>query len=106
MCTSNRQKTRRIAAFAFLLCFVLISVLSLVLMLTHANHGHDHYGPSGECAVCTHIQNAETLRRRFGAGGSAISMALVGLFSMAALLFCAFAVCFSTPVYLKIRLNN
>ena len=74
-------------------------------MLTRA--GHDHYGPGSECAVCTHIQNAEALRRQFGAAGdSTVPMALVGLFAAVALLYCAVAFCAATPVYLKIRLNN
>ena len=107
MQASNRKKTKRIAALAFLLCFVVASLLSQALMLTHTGHEHDHYGPSGECAVCTCIQNAETLRRQFGAaGGSVMPMALIGLYAAAVLLCCVFALRFATPVYLKIRLNN
>ena len=106
MRTGSRQKAKRIAAFAFLLCFLLASLLSQALMLTHAGHGHDHYGPDGECAICAHISKAETLRRQFGAAGGVVSMALVGMFAMAAFLCCAFALRFTTSVHLKIRLNN
>jgi len=103
---SRQQKTKRITALVFLLCFVAASLLSQAIILTHAGHEHDHFGSGGECAVCTYIQNAEALRRQFGAVSSVVVTALVGLFAIATLLCCAVAFRSATPVYLKIRLNN
>ena len=106
MRTGSGQKVKRIAALVFLLCFVTASLLSQAFILAHAHHEHDHLGVGGECAVCAQIQNARDQLKQFGAASVNVSVGLVGLFAVIALLCCAAASQFSTPVRLKIRLNN
>jgi len=106
MRTGNRYNIKRMLALAFLLCFVVVALLSEAFVLTHAYHEHDHYGVNSGCAVCAQIQSIENQRRQFGAAFSSAPMALFGLFAAAALLCCVSASQFLTPVHLKTRLNN
>ena len=106
MRTYSRPNAKRMTAFAFLLCFVIISLLSEAFVLTHANHQHDHYGAGGECAVCAQIQSIENQRRQLGAAAGNISTAWAGLFAAVIFLCFVFGFQFQTPVHLKTRLNN
>jgi hypothetical protein len=106
MRTGKRQNAKRIAALAFLLCFIMAALLSEAFVLTHARHRHDHYGAGGSCAVCAQIQNIENQRRQLGAAFVGLPMAWVGLFAAIALLCCVSAARILTPVRLKTRLNH
>ena len=106
MRTGNRQKAKRITALAFLLCFLMVALLSEAFILTHANHQHDHLGAGGGCAVCAQIQSIENQRKQCSVASAGVSLAWIGLF--AAFVFLCFILGFhlQTPVRLKTRLNN
>ena len=106
MGASNRKTAKRIAVLAFLLCFVMAALLSEAFFLTHANHRHDHIDIGSKCVVCAQTQNRENQLSQFSLAAIGVPLALIGL--LAALLFLhgISAFCFSSPVYLKTRLNN
>jgi len=107
MRTSNRQKAKRVTALVFLLCFVMLALLSEAFIFFRSNHEHDHFGAGGGCAVCVQIQNAEEQLKQLGAVISGTPAVWLGLFAVAlALLSCASIFRYSTPVHLKTRLNN
>jgi len=106
MRTSNRKSAKRLTAFVFLLCFVMAALLAEAFIFTHANHDHDHYGINDECVICVQIHSLENLLKQFGGVSVGVSLALLGLFVAIALLRCISALRFSSPVRLKIRLNN
>ena len=102
----TRAKTRTIA-LVILACFWVAFMLSSALILTHADHAHDHDGVNGSCLVCAQIQNAESLLKQIGTALACLLLAVAGLFAVVgafqAWFFCAQC---STPVALKIRLNQ
>ena len=106
MRASYRKTAKRIAVLAFLLCFVMAALLSEAFILTHANHRHDHIDVGSECVVCAQMQDRENQLAQFGLAVIGVPLALMGLFGVAAFLRSVSAFCFSSPVYLKTRLNN
>ena len=64
--TKRKQTAKRTIALAFLICFILVSLLSEAFIITHANHEHDHDGAGGTCSTCAHIQSAENLLKQLG----------------------------------------
>lgn len=103
----GKRSTLRMAAFLLCVLFVAASLLSAAYILTHANHIHDHDGPSGGCATCMHLQLSENLLRQLSAAIVAAAAAVGGLYGI---LFSHKTPIlhngFSTPVTLKVRLNN
>ncbi|MDR2736807.1 MAG: hypothetical protein LBB49_04525 [Gracilibacteraceae bacterium] len=99
------HKAMKRIALAFLLGFVLLSLLSEVFILTHLVHEHDHNGVGGSCGICVQIHNTENLLKQFGAVITAMLPGLMALFASGAVLCFA---CFKgyTPVSLRTRLNN
>jgi len=103
---SHKQPSKRIAALAFLMCFVMVSLLSEVFFLTHTSHEHDHLG-GGSCVVCAHIQSAESLLRRFIAVSGGVLFGLVNLFAaIAGLDFISALFRSQTLIALKMRMNS
>ena len=93
------QTPKRIVAFSFLICFIMVLLLSGAFILIHADHNHD--GAGNNCAVCAHIQNAENLLK----ASKGMLPVFVGLF-LAAL--CAVFPVFGlqTLINLKVRMND
>ena len=61
----NKTSTKtRIIALAFLVCFLIVSVLSSAFIFTHAEHAHDHNGVDGSCATCAQLQSAENILKQ------------------------------------------
>ena len=111
-CTSKsninvRQTKKRAIAMSFLICFIVISLLSEAFILTHADHVHDHNGAGGACTTCAQIQNTDNILRQLGTAVISGFIVLAGLYAVAAI---GKGVCSNiavlTPVASKIRMNN
>ena len=104
---NDKQSKVRIIALAFLVCFLVVSVLSSAFILTHTDHQHDHNGTNGSCATCAQLQSAENVLKQFSTALIGAWFALAGLF-VTIKTFQAIAgyVYFSTPVTQKIKMNN
>lgn len=107
-----KQATRygakqRVAAIAFLACFLIVTVLAGAFVVTHADHEHDHSGVDGSCATCVQLQSAENILKQFSTALVGALFAIAGLFAVVATLKAvAFCVTLSTPITLKIRMNT
>lgn len=94
-------------ALIICVCFIVTSILSVVFILTHANHQHDHEGPNGTCATCDHLAATTNLLKQ-------LSIAIVtSVFPSVLYLFISYCLKPSTPyvglftlVSLKVRLDN
>lgn len=102
-----KRSAVRLIALTMCALFIAASILSSSYILIHKNHKHDHNGPSESCTICSHMMDAENLLKQ-------ISMAVAGTAITIAVLLASFSVLkpiflkigFSTPVKLKVRLNN
>ena len=104
---NNKQPKKRLIVLVVLLCFIVVSILSEVFILTHADHEHDHDGAHGSCAVCAQIQSAESLLKRLGTFAISAVFLFGGLLAAIAVMRSAFcAIILLSPVALKIRMNN
>jgi len=104
---NNKQAKRRIAALAFLLCFLFVSVFSKVFIFAHADHKHDHSGIGGACVTCVRIQRAENVLKLLGVGLAVALFSVVVIYFTVGILTAIFVPSFPpTPVKLKIRMNN
>ena len=103
----NNQTTKKLVTLAFLICFIIVSLLTEAFILTHADHEHDHDGANGSCTTCVLILNAENLLKQFSTAVSGASYALINLFAAIAMLFSVlYLIEIKTPVKLKTRMNN
>lgn len=103
----QRPAAIRIIAVAFCICFIVASLSATVFILTHANHKHDHNGPSGSCATCSHMIAAENLLKQLTPAVTAAALASGILFAVLSILPpVSFYISFYTLVNLKVRLNN
>ena len=94
---------------AGMLCFVFVAVLlySAIFIYTHAHHIHDHDGPDGSCATCAQLIAVEALSKQINTVGVKPVLVLCSLLVILSLVKSASAdAVFSTPVTLKIRLND
>ena len=104
---SNMKSKTRIIALAFLACFLVVSLLSSAFIFTHAEHEHDHNGFDGGCATCAQLQNAENILKQLSTAFAGVLFAVAGLFAaIGTLKVIAGYASLSTPVTLKIRMNN
>ena len=106
MRTRSTSKARRLIALVFLLCFVMVALLSGAYVLTHAHHHHDLLAVNEECVVCTHIHSIEDMLRQLVAAAGGLPTVFLGLLAAIALLCSASAFKYQTPIKLKTRLNN
>lgn len=94
-------------ALALCVLFISASLLSSIHIFTHLNHEHDHNGPGGSCATCAHIITAGNLLKQISTTMAGIIIAIGGRFAFLSLLKPVFLnIGLSTPVNLKVRLNN
>ena len=104
---NNTSTKKRIIALVFLVCFLFVSILSSAFIFTHAEHEHDHNGFDGSCTTCTQLQNAENVLKQFSTALAGVLFSIAGLFAaIATLKAIAVYVSLSTPITLKIRMNN
>ncbi|MCQ1530694.1 hypothetical protein [Lutispora saccharofermentans] len=101
----NRQSKKRFFAALFCICFVIFSLLTAAFIITHADHdcvGHD-------CTVCAQIHTSANLLKQLGTAiaCSAFAFAFAGLFA-ASNIFppVILHIVFTTPVTLKVRMDN
>jgi len=116
MRTCSKKNDKRLVALAFLLCFLMVALLSQAYILTnarhwHTHHGHahtehSHYSANEQCVVCAQIHSIEHLLKQFGAAVVCLPTGLLGLFAAIALLCGVSAFRFLSPVNQKTRLNN
>ena len=104
---NSKQSKKRLIALVLLFCFIVVSMLSEVFILTHADHAHDNIGVDAGCSTCARIQSAENLLKQLGTAiVSAVSM-FAGLFAVIAIMGSVSSdITLLTPVTLKIRMNN
>ena len=104
---NSKQSKKTLIVLALLLCFIVVSMLSEVFILTHADHAHDNIGVDAGCSTCAQIQSAENLLKQLGTAiVSAVSM-FAGLFAVIAIMGSVSSdITLLTPVTLKIRMNN
>lgn len=105
---NNIPSKKRILAFAFLTYFLIASIFSSVFILTNAEHEHDHRGANECCSICVQLQSANNILIQLG-----MAFAGMSIFSAARIYsaieirkIISFFVTLSTPVILKIRMNN
>lgn len=104
---SNKPDKLRIIALVFLACFLIVSILSSAFILTHADHEHDHNGVDGSCATCAQLQSAENSLKQFSTALTGALFATAGLYAAIGMFKAiTIQISFSTPVTLKIRMNN
>lgn len=104
---NSKRNNKRLIALAFLICLIVVFMLSKIFILTHADNKHDHNGIIGSCGDCAQIRSAKNMLKL-------LDTAIVSMASVLVSLFAAIAVIRSaasdaeplTPVTLKIRLNN
>ena len=101
------QTARKAAALVLCALLVLAFLFSAAFLSSHAGHAHDHNGPGGACATCLQLAAAGHVLKLFSAVLLAAGLA-PGALRRA--VFAGATVTgdgeFSTPVALKVRLNN
>ncbi|MDR3314311.1 MAG: hypothetical protein LBS96_07645 [Oscillospiraceae bacterium] len=98
---------RRLLALLLCVAFLAVSAFSAGFIVSHAEHIHDTHGVAGSCMTCAHIVAAGQVFRQIATLAAIVAVLLGGLFL---LLFCVHFTCayarFTSPVYLKVRMNN
>lgn len=101
----SKRSVKRLFALALCVLFIAATLLSTAFILTHANHKHDHDGPSGSCSTCTHMLAVGNFLKTISTAVAAIAM--IFLFTIQSFLKpVSLHTGFTTLVNLKIRLNN
>jgi hypothetical protein len=97
---------KRTGAFALLIVFVLVMLLSAAFILTHSDHEHDHNGSGGTCATCAQLHIAQNLLKNIAS--LILVLAALNVFFTPAKIIHVFSRKIEnyTLVSLKVRLNN
>jgi len=102
-----KRSAVRLIALTMCALFIAATILSSSYILIHRNHKHDHNGPSESCTICTHIMDAENLLKQISMAMAGTAIIFFALLASLSILKPAFLkIGFSTPVKLKVRLNN
>lgn len=102
----NKPAKIRIIALAVLTCFLLVSVLSTAFISAHTDHEHDHGGANESCVTCVRIESAKKILKQLGTAMVVLSAA-GSSYTLIGTIKAIFAYIFSsTPVALKMRMNN
>jgi hypothetical protein len=107
--TAGSIKRSAVRLIALFLCtlFLAASLLSSAYILIHTNHNHDHKGPDESCTICEHMMTAESLLKQISIAVAGAAISIGGLLIAPSILKPVFLnIGFSTPVNLKVRLNN
>jgi len=106
-CINSRNIKKRVIALIFLVCFVIVSLLPEVFILTHANHDHDRKSLDNSCSICAKIQDAESILKQFRSATKITVFALfMHIFSILVLTYFRCQAISLTLVALKVRMNN
>jgi hypothetical protein len=106
---SGKQAAKAVIAFACLLCFALVILLSSTHISSHAEadichtteHSHKNVEDGG-CSVCSHLHKVEISIKPFGAADG-ISFMLLGMIAVSAFTYHNVT---KTPVKMRVRMNT
>jgi hypothetical protein len=104
---NNKPDKMRIITLAFLTCFLIVSIISGMFILTHTDHEHDNNGIKETCVICARIQDVENILRQLNIlfictlFVKSVIYAVTGLLKAIAIYSPV-----SVPVTLKTRMNN
>ena len=103
----SKLTNKRVIAFVFLACFITVSIISNVFILTHTEHQHDSHSIGGGCETCVQLKSAESILEQCRVIITGIVLGVSALFAISGIFGgrVAFALLL-TPVALKIRMNN
>ena len=103
----NVTAKKKFIVLALLSCFLIVSLLSSTFILTHADHQHDQNGANGSCATCAQLQSAGNTLKQLTTAFVGALLAITGILAaIGALKTIIIPVITSTPVTLKIKMNN
>ena len=104
----NRKATKkRFLALTFIVCFLIVSIVTNAFTITHADHEHDRNGIEGSCATCAQLFSADNILKQFSVAVVGTFFAMAGIFvAIAAVKAIASQISLSTLILLKTRLNN
>ena len=104
---NNEKYKRRIIAIAFCVCIISVAILSNVFILSHSEHNHDNNGVGGGCVTCELLLSAENIGKQLGVALVGVLLAMGKMFfdvkTLKTMVACVLP---TTPVRLKIRMNN
>lgn len=105
--STQRQSVLRMFAQFFCALFIFATVLSAAFVLTHGEHEHDNSAANGGCAICAQLNAAVKVLNRISTAAVFGAVVFGGRF-LAVLMskVAGLLLIYSTPVALKIRLNN
>lgn len=99
----KQLSTKRISAIFLCLCFIVVSLLSMMYLIKEINH--DCMGE--HCKVCSNIDSAKNILKQLSnrkIEGENINTIILPL--TITILFITYKVIIFTPVKLKVRMNN
>ncbi|MDR0396909.1 MAG: hypothetical protein LBH66_06370 [Oscillospiraceae bacterium] len=97
----------RVVAWVVLISIALALSVPTAFVVVKTDHLHDRKETSGGCSVCSAIQNAIGLIKTLAALALTLALLTRGLFSDAARRpFAELRSEYSSPVILRVRLNN
>jgi len=101
---TTRQSRSRLFALFMLAFFIIVMVTAQITIIAYTNHTCIGDG----CPICKMIQNAGMLLRQISKALIAITLQNSALFLMAIVMMIIGLICntSSTPVRIKVRLNN
>lgn len=104
---NNKRSGLRLIALVVCVFFVAATLFSASYILARANHTHDHSGHGGSCDTCARMQSAENFLKQFSITVTMVAANVGRAFGVLFLLkFAAMRFASSTPVAMKVRLNN
>jgi hypothetical protein len=111
--TNLASKTKHyscVKKMSLFVCVVLVAVffLSSAYIFANANHVHNHGGIDGSCTTCVNLVSAQSaIQKQLGTAANVAIFALVVFtFLCLSVNFLSEISTFSTPISLKVRLNN
>jgi len=103
----NSKRPLRLTVLTLCAVFIAAFLLSATYIITHADHVHDHDGRNNSCATCFNLLSAENIfRQPFLPAPVSIAIIFATLTLICRVAHAFFNIVFSTPITLKIRLNN
>ena len=101
------QNAKRFVVFALFVCFVMVYILSMLFIVINAGHAHDNDGAADCCKLCVDVASAASLLTSMVAAIGGAMLTSHFLLAATVALYCGLSfLWFSSPVKLKIRMNN
>ena len=103
----NTKYTNRLFTLLLCICFVLLVITTNISLCFNAGHTHDANGIGGCCTMCANTASLEEIIKNLING----CLAVLAFLSLLVLISCfslrtIYCFGFTSPVYLKVRLNN